>query len=70
MLHTIERAVEFYRNQPDIWQKLQNRGMNGDYSWTHSAGEYMKLYRALMEGKKSEPVPETSEEDNPVVVKI
>ena len=70
MLHTIERAVDYYRNHPDIWKKLQMRGMNGDYSWTHSAGEYMKLYQALLDGRKdeeSEPSPET---ENPVVVDI
>ncbi|MBR0513782.1 MAG: glycogen synthase GlgA [Clostridia bacterium] len=69
MLHTIERAVDFYRNQPDIWVKLQNRGMEGDYSWTHSAGEYMKLYQAALEGKKeTEPAPEP--EKNPVVMDV
>jgi starch synthase len=69
MLHTIERAVDFYRNQPDIWVKLQNRGMEGDYSWTHSAGEYMKLYQAALEGKKeTEPAPEP--EENPVVMDV
>ena len=44
--------------------------MKGDYSWTHSAGEYMKLYQTLLDGKK-EPAKEKSEpEANPVVVDI
>ncbi len=68
MLHTIERAVDYYGNHRDIWQMLQKRGMTGDYSWTHSAGEYVKLYESLFrERKKPEPEPE---EENPVVVHI
>ena len=66
MLHTIERAVDFYKNQPEIWKTLQHRGMTGDYSWTHSAGDYMKLYQSLFEEK-----PEKKKEDpgiNPVVM--
>ncbi len=68
MLHTIERAVEYYQKHQDIWQLLQHRGMTGDYSWAHSAGEYMRLYQKLFEEKK-EPAPE-KEEVNPVVVDI
>ena len=69
MLHTIERAVDYYKNHPDIWNKLQYRGMKGDYSWNHSAKEYMKLYQSLFSPKEnqdtpSEPVP------NPVVVDV
>ncbi len=68
MLHTIERAVDYYENHKDIWAMLQKRGMTGDYSWTHSAGDYMKLYENLFqERKKPEPLPE---EENPVVVHI
>jgi starch synthase len=68
MLHTIERAVDYYKNKPDIWTKLQKRGMNGDYSWAHSAEEYLKLYQAMFENKKKKEV--TEEEDNPVVINI
>ena len=69
MLHTIERAVSYYYDHPDVWKTLQNRGMNGDFSWKHSAGEYMSLYKTLFEGKKprKEAAPE---EPNPVVVDI
>ena len=41
--------------------------MKGDYSWTHSAEEYMKLYRSLFETKA--PVKEEkTDEVNPVVI--
>ena len=70
MLHVIERSIGYYKNRKDIWKTLQLRGMNGDYSWTYSAGEYMKLYQSLFE-KKEAPAPELSEEkSNPVVVEI
>ena len=69
MLHTIERAVDFYRNKPETWKLLQQRGMSGDYSWTHSAGEYMRLYAKLFETAESEPET-VQEEPNPVVVDI
>ena len=68
MLHTIERAVRYYTEEPAVWHKLQHRGMTGDYSWTHSAGEYLKLYRSLFEEKK--PKEAKPEEPNPVVVEI
>ena len=68
MLHTIERAYEYYRHYPDIWKKLQLRGMNSDFSWDHSAKEYIKLYQSLFEHKKQEKNDEP--EENPVVVDI
>ena len=68
MLHTIERASDYYRNYPDVWKKLQERGMNGDYSWNHSAREYIKLYQSLFSDKKPEAEPVS--EPNPVVVDI
>ncbi len=69
MLHVIERAIGYYKNRTDIWKTLQLRGMTGDYSWSHSAGEYMNLYNSLFENK--EPAEEKiSEDPNPVVVDI
>jgi starch synthase len=68
MLHTIERATEYFHNQRSIWQNLQDRGMHGDYSWNRSAQEYLKLYESLFSSKTPEEVKET--EPNPVVVDI
>ena len=69
MLHTIERAADYYRNHPDIWAKLQNRGMTGDYSWDHSACEYLKIYQSLFSEKT--PIPATADhEKNPVVIEF
>ncbi len=68
MLHTIERAADYYLNHHDIWKKLQERGMKGDYSWSHSAKEYVKLYESLFHTREVKPVAE--ETVNPVVVDI
>lgn len=69
MLHTIERAIGYYRDQPEIWKKIQFRGMSGDYSWTHSAGDYVKLYKSLFEDRPEKKGPEEPGE-NPVVMDV
>lgn len=68
MLHTIERAIDFYLHRPEIWHKLQMRGMSGDYSWDQSAEKYMVIYQGLFREKAVRA--ETPEEPNPVVVNI
>ena len=69
MLHTIERAEEYYNNHKDVWHMLQHRGMTGDYSWTNSAARYVELYNAVL---GNGPLPSHFEvpkdEPNPVVV--
>ncbi len=49
LLKTINRAVEYYRKEPEGWKELVKRAMQEDYSWEHSAGEYIKLYYRAME---------------------
>lgn len=71
MLHVIERSIGYYKNRKDIWKTLQYRGMTGDYSWAHSANEYMKLYQSLFDQATNRRAPSSSEDaDNPVVVDI
>ncbi|PRQ02987.1 Glycogen synthase [Enhygromyxa salina] len=41
------RAVRMYRAQPEGWRAIQRAGMQRDWSWTRSAAEYLRLYRAL-----------------------
>lgn len=48
MLHTVRRAVHYYRNNRDVWYTLIVRGMTGDYSWFSSAGKYLALYESLV----------------------
>lgn len=48
MLSVIRRALDFYRSKKEILHTLRVRGMEGDYTWTHSAREYVGLYKKLM----------------------
>ena len=62
MLFTLKRALDYYRNEKQTWQLLMQRGMEGDYSWAHSAKEYVRLYEDLLtfapaEQTKAEAAP-------------
>jgi len=71
MLNTIQRAIDFYNDRKDVWQKLQQRGMTGDYSWTNSAGKYLAMYEALCaEGKKEEAPTEEAPVKKPRTRKV
>ncbi len=48
MLAVIRRALDFYKNHKDVMETLRRRGMQGDYSWSHSAKEYLRLYRKIL----------------------
>ncbi len=39
----IVRALETYK-YPNVWKGIQKRAMKTDFSWTHSAKEYVKLF--------------------------
>jgi starch synthase len=40
-------ANEFYFHEKDRFKKIQANGMEGDYSWSKSADEYLALYRSI-----------------------
>lgn len=50
MLGAIERAIGAYRN-PDFFAELRRRCMAEDFSWGHSANEYIRMYRELLKAK-------------------
>ncbi|MGE8206494.1 glycogen synthase GlgA [Heyndrickxia sp. NPDC080065] len=57
MLYTLERAVWFFRFQPNKWKRLVERAMSLDFSWQSSSKEYKKIYKSLIsEQKKPEPI--------------
>jgi starch synthase len=43
---SIVRALELF-HQKDTWRAIQQRGMAGDFSWNHSAEQYLRLYHHL-----------------------
>jgi starch synthase len=45
---TFIRAVDMYRNEPGAWMELVKRGLSSDFSWTHSAKEYLTIYEELL----------------------
>lgn len=47
MLYTIKRALNFYHNHKDVWNKLITRVMRADNSWRTSAQKYRQLYNKL-----------------------
>ncbi|MBR5302337.1 MAG: glycogen synthase, partial [Clostridia bacterium] len=55
MLHTLRRAVHYYKNNREVWYKLIVRGMTGDYSWYASANKYMEMYDRLLALVEAEP---------------
>ncbi len=56
VLNTIRWALNTYHNRPDVWQRMQRRGMEIDFSWDKSAREYINLYqKAILKHKKEMP---------------
>lgn len=43
----VKKAVSAYGNKK-TWRRLQQNGMSRDFSWDHSAKEYIALYRQLV----------------------
>ncbi|MDR1841748.1 MAG: glycogen synthase GlgA [Holophagales bacterium] len=44
----ITRAVSLYKNEPEIWEKIQTNAMAQHFTWTRSAKQYAKLYKSLL----------------------
>jgi starch synthase len=50
LVDCLRRALEGYSNR-NKWKQLVRNGMKQDFSWEHSATEYMKVYRKAMRKK-------------------
>ncbi len=46
----LRRATNIFANRK-LWKRLQQNGMQMDFSWSNSAGKYIKLYHSLSAGK-------------------
>ncbi len=49
MLGAVKRALQLYGDEK-AWQKAVANGMKCDFSWKRSAGEYVAMYRKILEG--------------------
>ncbi len=52
---TIERVLATWSNS-DIWEQLMRNGMAADWSWSHSAGAYVRLYEEIRRRVQPSPV--------------
>jgi len=48
---TVKRAIDSF-HIPEEWKKIQLNGMSKDFSWDHSAKEYVRLYELAIAKKK------------------
>jgi len=44
----LRRACDAYHKRGDVWQQLQQTGMEQDWSWDRSAADYVDLYRRIL----------------------
>ena len=44
----IREAVDLYYNDKEAWRGLQKAGMTADFSWDHSAQEYLDIYQRIL----------------------
>ena len=47
----LERALELFV-QPEVWRRVQVRGMAQDFGWEASAREYEGVYRDILAARK------------------
>ena len=40
----VKRAVDIYRNNPEMWKEMMTTAMGQDYSWEKSAEKYLSVY--------------------------
>ena len=45
---SVKRAIKKFHNKK-VWKKIQKNGMEKDYSWKHSAEQYLELYKLAKE---------------------
>lgn len=45
VLGTLRWALKTYHQRPDAWVRMQQNGMNTDFSWHNSAQQYADIYR-------------------------
>jgi starch synthase len=56
LAETLDRACRLYRDDKAAWAKLVQTGMRQDWSWAHSAREYVRLYQQTIESRRGAPL--------------
>ncbi len=54
LVETVDRAVTMYRQQPEKFRQLIRTGMQQDWSWERSAGQYEEVYFRLIEERNTQ----------------
>jgi len=50
LISTVSRAVETFKEK-EVWKQIQKNGMALDFSWEHSAKDYLDLYKRALTKK-------------------
>lgn len=53
-LDTVDRAIDVYRSQKAVWERMMASAMQRDLSWSTSAEKYLALYRRLADGGRAD----------------
>ena len=48
LLGSLDRALKILFEQPEVWRKIQVKGMNQDWSWRRSALKYQEAYECAI----------------------
>jgi starch synthase len=43
LLKAVDRALSLY-SRPDVWRRMQHRGMGEDWSWARASAAYRSVY--------------------------
>ncbi len=63
MLATIERAVQYWNEDPAMWRRMMLRGMMERFDWTKPARAYLSLYEKMLPPAKTEEPSEPAKAD-------
>jgi starch synthase len=61
LLDAIHQALTIFRNEPDVWRRIQTNGMSKDFSWQASAIEYARLYEIAWKSRNRTVVPTSNQ---------
>lgn len=53
-LATVNRALNLYWHQPEVWKSMVHRVLQLDYSWTKAAAEYMEVFDKALNKRKQQ----------------